>query len=199
MNHNTSTANSLNNAESSYSSDGLKQKSQLLMLLMETERTFHCDPDIASTYLDKAIALLAVDSKSEPLPRRNRGGLLRWQISHVDEYINVHLDHCIRTTELASLLGLSVSHFSHAFKQTTGVTPLAYVAALRVEAAKQHMVCSERSLSQIALMHGFCDQSHFCRVFRRQTGLSPQTWRNLHKTKLHLSAAITATSSHKAA
>lgn len=198
MNRNASTANLLDNSNSLVL-DGLKQKSQLLMLLMETERTFHRDPDIASTYLDKAIALLAVDSKSEPLPRKNRGGLLRWQISRVDKYINGHLDHCIRTTELALLLGLSVSHFSHAFKQTTGVTPLAYVAALRVEAAKQHMVCSERSLSQIALMHGFCDQSHFCRVFRRQTGLSPQTWRKMHKTKLHLSAAITATSSHKAA
>ncbi|SDV08775.1 AraC family transcriptional regulator [Pseudomonas mucidolens] len=158
----------------------LKQTRQLLTLLMEAERAIQRDPDIASTYLNQAIDLLAVERQSGLLPHRNRGGLARWQISRVDEYINEHVDHCIRTTELASLLSLSVSHFSHAFKQTTGMTPLMYVTAARVEAARQYMLCSAHSLSDIALSHGFCDQSHFSRVFRRETGLSPQAWRKLH-------------------
>ncbi|TVU89454.1 helix-turn-helix domain-containing protein [Vreelandella titanicae] len=55
-----------------------------------------------------------------------------------------------------------------------------YVTARRVEAAGQCMLCSESSLSEIALSHGFCDQSHFSRVFKRETGLSPQTWRKLY-------------------
>ncbi|CAN0211036.1 unnamed protein product [Ectocarpus sp. 12 AP-2014] len=157
-----------------------KQTRQLLTLLMETEQTIHRDPYIASTYLNQAIALLEIDNQSESSPCKHRGGLARWQISRIDIFINKHIDHCIRTTELASLLGLSASHFSHAFKQTTGVTPLTYVAAARVEAAKQDLLCSTCSLSEIALRHGFCDQSHFCRVFRRETGLSPQAWRKLH-------------------
>lgn len=157
----------------------VKQAKQLLTLLKETEQTIQCDPNIASTYLNQAIALLA-DNHSEPSSHKHRGGLARWQISRVDTFISKHIDHCIRTTELASLLGLSVSHFSHAFKQTTGVSPLTYVASARVKAARQDMLCSPRSLSEIALRHGFCDQSHFCRVFRREIGLTPQTWRKLH-------------------
>ncbi|KAA0976749.1 AraC family transcriptional regulator [Pseudomonas sp. ANT_H12B] len=179
MNGNTSADYLLDNTASG-GPNYLKQTRQLLTLLMEAERAIQRDPDIASTYLNQAIDLLAVDSQSRPLPNRNRGGLARWQISRVNEYINEHVDHCIRTTELASLLSLSVSHFSHAFKQTTGMTPLMYVTAARVEAARQYMLCSAHSLSVIALSHGFCDQSHFCRVFRRETGLSPQTWRKLH-------------------
>lgn len=179
MNGNTS-ADYLLNSTASRSPNNLKQTRRLLTLLMEAQRAIQRDPDIASTYLNQAIDLLAVDSQSAPLLHRNRGGLARWQISRVDEYINEHVDHCIRTTELASLLSLSVSHFSHAFKQTTGMTPLMYVTAARVEAARQYMLCSAHSLSDIALSHGFCDQSHFCRVFRRETGLSPQTWRKLH-------------------
>lgn len=158
----------------------LKRAKQLLTLLMETERTLHYDPDIALSYLNEAIALLADDSQDGAPPHRHRGGLARWQISRIDDFINEHLDHYIRTTELASLLGLSVSHFSHAFKQTTKMTPLTYVTAKRLEATRQYMLCSTLSLSDIALNHGFCDQSHFCRVFRRETGLSPQTWRKLH-------------------
>lgn len=162
-----------------------KQARQLLTLLMEAQRALQCDPDIASTYLDQAIDLLAVDNQSAALPLRNRGGLARWQISRVDDYINEHINHCIRTTELASLLSLSVSHFSHAFKKTTGMTPLMYVTAARVGAARQYMLCSAFSLSDIALSHGFCDQSHFSRVFRRETGLSPQTWRKLQGATPH--------------
>lgn len=184
MNGSVSTGYSLDNTAFS-GSDRLKQAKQLLTLLVETERTLHHDPDIASTYLNEAIALLAVGRQGGHSPHRNRGGLARWQISRIDEFINEHLDHCIRTTELASLLGLSVSHFSHAFKQTIEMTPLMYVTARRVEAARQYMLCSTHSLSDIALSHGFCDQSHFCRVFRRETGLSPQTWRKLHTGKPH--------------
>jgi AraC family transcriptional regulator len=35
------------------------------------------------------------------------------------------------------------------------------------------------SLSEIALACGFADQSHFSRVFTRQTGLSPRVWRRM--------------------
>lgn len=179
MNCNASTTNVLDNSEPQ-SPDGLKQTRQLLMLLKETERVIHNDVDIASNFLEQAINLLASDSQNEHLPRKNWGGLLRWQLSRVDEYINQHIENCIRTTELASLLDLSVSHFSHAFKHTTGATPQKYIAAQRVKAAKQQMLCSGLSLGEIALSNGFCDQSHFCRVFRLETGMSPQYWRKLH-------------------
>jgi AraC-like DNA-binding protein len=184
MNGNMNAENSWGNIQSG-DPDKLKQASQLLTLLVETERTIHLNPYIASTYLNQAIDLLSVDTQSDSERDRNRGGLVRWQISCIDKYIKEHLDQCIRTSELASSLSLSVSHFSHAFKKTTGKTPMMYVAAARVKAARQHMLSSAKSLSEIALNHGFCDQSHFCRIFRRETGLSPQAWRKLYvKTPL---------------
>lgn len=177
----------------------VKQARQLLTLLIETERAIHCDPSIASTYLNQAIAMLAVDNQREHSPHKQRGGLPRWQISRVDKFIHEHINQSIRTTELASLLGLSVSHFSQAFKQSTGITPLMYVAAVRVEAARRFMLCSAHSLSDVALSHGFCDQSHFCRVFRRETGMSPQTWRKLHAPNVRLHASLPSSSTYQAA
>lgn len=182
MNGNTSTSH-LSDNMAFRGFEYVQQIRQLQALLTEAERTIQDDPDIASNCLNQAIDLLAIGRQSGPLPPRNRGGLTRWQISRVDDYINGHLDQCIRTTELAVLLDLSVSHFSHAFKQTTGVTPLMYVTAARVTAARQCMLKTADSLGDIALSHGFCDQSHFCRVFRRKTGLSPHIWRKLHVPK----------------
>ena len=160
--------------------DRAEQARRLLMLLMETERAIYRDPDIASTYLNQAINLLTVTRHNKQTPCKPRGGLASWQMSRIDKFINNNISNSIRTIELASLLSLSSSHFTHAFKQTTGMTPLVYVAAMRVKAAQQFMLCSTRSLSDVALSHGFCDQAHFCRVFRRETGLSPQTLRKLY-------------------
>src|SRR5690606_11681733 len=124
-----------------------------LTLLTETEKVIHHDPDVASAYLSRAIAMLEVRSPGGSPQSRKGAGLLRWQVTRIDEFIKERLDLCIRTSELASLLGLSVSHFSHAFKQATGLTPLSYVNALRVKAAMQDMLCSAHPLSEIAFRH----------------------------------------------
>lgn len=176
----------------------LQRSKQMLALLKETERCLQRNPDAAAAYLHQAMALLAAKSYSETLQRRTRAGLAGWQLALLDDFIKKRLDQCIRTTELASLLGLSVSHFSHAFKRTTGMTAMMYVAARRVEAAGNYMLRSAHSLSDIALSHGFCDQSHFCRVFRRETGFTPQTWRKLHALNPHLHTALRSPSSRLA-
>lgn len=198
MNGSASTCCPVSSA-SSCGHEWLKQNRQLLTLLTEAERAIDHDLDITSTYLNQAIALLTIGNQSKGEQRIHKGGLARWQISRVNEFINEHLDQCIRTTELASLLGLSVSHFSHAFKQTTAMTPLMYVAARRVKAAERYMLCSAHPLSEIAISLGFCDQSHFCRVFRRETGLSPQAWRNLHAPNARLQAALPGSSTPQSA
>lgn len=60
------------------SHERVKQARQLLTLLLEAERSIHRDPDIASTYPNQAIDLLAVDNQIEPLPYKHRGGPARW-------------------------------------------------------------------------------------------------------------------------
>jgi len=57
------------------------------------------------------------------------------------------------------------------------MAPGAYVARRRIESACRAMLSSDASLADIALSHGFCDQSHFTRTFRRWMGLSPRVWR----------------------
>ena len=83
-------------------------------------------------------------------------------------------------TRLAEVARLSPYHFSRAFKKTFGVPPLVYVAARRIDLACDLMLTTEESTCQIALACGLCDQSHFCRVFRRITGASPNVWRRAH-------------------
>lgn len=105
------------------------------------------------------------------------GGLARWQVIRAVAHIEVNLGAKIEIGELAALLALSKSHFSRAFKQSLGQSPMAYVAMRRVERAKIMMTSTKEPLTEIALACGFADQSHLIRSFGRRVGMSPGLWR----------------------
>ena len=97
--------------------------------------------------------------------------------SRVVAYIESHVSLSFSVPDLARIVQLSVSHFSRAFKESFGLTPLAYVKARRIRHAKVIMLDTQRPLAQIALDCGMCDQAHFTRVFRKVVGISPSLWR----------------------
>jgi len=156
-----------------------KQVGVLLKLLTDALAAMNADSERASIHLAHAIELLHPATSGLPESGRGGGGLAGWQIQRVDHFIDLHLEMPIRTPQLAAICNLSVSHFTHAFKQTLGVAPLGYVARRRIESARRAMLVSSCSLTEIALGHGFCDQSHFCRTFRREVGISPNVWRRM--------------------
>lgn len=121
---------------------------------------------IAHTYGDLGSALRPI-----------RGGLAPWQRKHACEVMDAHLDGGIALSEVAAQCGLSTSHFARAFRQSTGITPHAWLTRRRVDRAMTLMRDRTVSLSTIALCAGFADQSHFTRVFSRVVGISPGSWR----------------------
>ncbi|MEE1925373.1 AraC family transcriptional regulator [Pseudomonas sp. 148P] len=83
----------------------------------------------------------------------------------------------IEVQALADACSLSRSHFSRAFKRSTGLAPQAWILRQRIWRARRLLRGSDLSLSQIALECGFCDQAHFCRSFNRLVGDTPLSWR----------------------
>jgi len=104
-------------------------------------------------------------------------GLSERQLLQVVEYINDHLDQDIKLVDLATLLGISESHFSHRFKQSIGMTPYQYLLQQRVERAKQLLKQGNRSIMDIALLCGFSSHSHLSKQFRQLTGMTPKAYR----------------------
>jgi AraC family transcriptional regulator len=106
-----------------------------------------------------------------------RGGLPPRVLRRIREYINGNIDQRISVELLAGLANLSVCYFVRAFKQSTGITPHDYLIRQRVERTKQLLSDSDMPLSEIALVAGFADQSHFSRRFRQHVGMSPRDYR----------------------
>lgn len=111
-----------------------------------------------------------------------KGGLAPWQEKRSKEMLSGDLTGSTPLQEIATACGLSVSHFSRAFRQSTGYSPHAWLLLARVEAAKPMLRAGYASLPKIAVACGFSDQSHFARVFTRLVGLSPGNWRKIARS-----------------
>lgn len=113
----------------------------------------------------------------KPAAEPNRGGLAPWQAKRACERLDSDLSGKVALQQIATELGLSVSHFSRAFRVSTGLPPHQWLLRQRVKAAKQLMTVRDLPLSEIAMSAGFANQSHFTRVFSSMVGVSPGVWR----------------------
>lgn len=107
-----------------------------------------------------------------------KGKLSPRQVQLIIEFIDANLSSDLGLDELAALVDLSPSYFCHAFKQTLGTPPHRYVIQQRVERAKQLIKHENFSLSEVAALCGFSDQSHLTRHFKRLTGMTPKKFAN---------------------
>lgn len=75
--------------------------------------------------------------------------------------------------------GIHPSHVARTFKRYRGCSMSMYVRRLRMEKARTYLLESQKKITEIAALLGFADHSHFSRVFRRETGLSPKEVRRI--------------------
>jgi AraC family transcriptional regulator len=78
---------------------------------------------------------------------------------------------------LARRIGCSPFHLAHVFRDAVGVSLHQYQLRVRLGAALDEVVDSERGLSAIAVDAGFTHHSHFSAAFRRAFGITPSALR----------------------
>lgn len=114
-----------------------------------------------------------------PLGAPKKGGLAPWQARRATEMIRERLDGNIHLSDMARECGLSVSHFTRAFRTTFGRSPFRWLLERRIDRAKALLVSSDLPIADIALRSGFSDQAAFTRAFGRIVGDSPGRWRRV--------------------
>lgn len=93
------------------------------------------------------------------------------------KYIKNNYHTVIDVAELANMSFLSNSQFRSRFKAVITMPPQQFILKVRVQAACHLLSTTEKSLTDIALHCGFCDQSHFTRQFRSFLDISPKKYR----------------------
>lgn len=96
------------------------------------------------------------------------------------DFLQQHYAEPIRVDDAARLCAMSACCFMHLFKEVTGHTFVNYLNRFRVAQAQQLLTAADRSIADISLDTGFCNQSYFGVIFRRVTGMSPLAYRVNH-------------------
>ena len=86
-------------------------------------------------------------------------------------------------SQLADRCALSPNHLSSIFKTVTGKTISAYCGELRIQRAQEMLRSTPMKLRQIAEALGYYDQYHFCKAFKKATGMSPSAYRTEENAK----------------
>lgn len=90
-------------------------------------------------------------------------------------YSNLHTK--ITLEALAEHVGLSTGYLSKLFKKETGCSLSSYIQLQKIETAKNMLLYSEYSSSEIAMILAFPSQSYFTEVFRKTVGVPPAKFR----------------------
>ena len=96
----------------------------------------------------------------------------------VDQFCLDHMAQPVTVADLARKAGLSFWHFSRKFKKETGESPHDYLMKLKLEYALRLLQNTGEPIKAISYECGFLDQSHFCKVFRRFYGETPENFRH---------------------
>jgi DNA-binding LacI/PurR family transcriptional regulator len=95
-------------------------------------------------------------------------------------FIAAHAHEGVTVKEVASVAGLSPQSLHARFLKRFGRSPGEEIRGVRLAAAKHHLQDPRLSISRIAGLCGFNQQSKFSNFFRRETGVSPRAWRESH-------------------
>jgi AraC family transcriptional regulator len=141
----------------------------------------NCDEPFGRVYLDSlglAIASHLVGTHLSPRgSSKGKGGLPKWRLKRVSDYVDASLGGPISLHDLANAAGLTRMHFATQFRASTGLSPHQYTLRRRIARAQELLLNPEFSIAGIALDVGFQTQAHFTVVFKRIAGETPNRWR----------------------
>jgi AraC family transcriptional regulator len=138
-------------------------------------REFRLADDVSSLAIESCVLEIVAAAARERA--RPAGGRARPWLERAREYLATHYAEGVTVADVAGEVGVHPAHLARAFRAHAGCTIGDYVRRLRVAFASRELAATERPLAEVGHAAGFCDQGHFTRAFKRQTGLTPAEFR----------------------
>ena len=85
-------------------------------------------------------------------------------------------------TEIAESALLSRFYFARLFRDTTGITPGRFLAAIRIHHAKRLLLSTSMNITEISFAVGYNSLGSFTKYFTTSVGVSPGRFRRLSRT-----------------
>lgn len=89
------------------------------------------------------------------------------------EYIKNNYDFRIQISDICNYIGIERTHLFRIFKLYAKQSPKEYLTNYRLSLAKNMLLTTSYSTTEIALSCGFHDSSNFCKCFQKYNGMTP--------------------------
>lgn len=140
------------------------------------------------TVLEEAVRLTklrqqdggAAAARAQPLPEEpvDTGQIRLAKVTEViKEYIQKHYMQDISMQDVARVMNYSEAYFCKLFKQCFSCNFTAYLAQVRIAAAKKMLARPTVNVKDIGEAVGYSDANYFAKVFKRNTGFTPTEYR----------------------
>ena len=97
-------------------------------------------------------------------------------------YLQENYSEKITLDELAFIFRTNRSTLCKEFKNLTGTTIMEYLISKRIEQAKNLIITTDKTLTEIAEIEGFESIHYFTRIFKKKMGISPTEYRTKQKS-----------------
>ncbi|WP_186422639.1 response regulator transcription factor [Lacrimispora celerecrescens] len=130
------------------------------------------------TYLEKirqSVLELLEQYKKEY--ESNSGRILRKEVAEAKSFVRSHMKEELQVAEIAAMVNMSGSYFSHVFKKEEGISFVEYVYRVRMEHARYLLESSDLKVNEIADEVGIFNPNYFSTQFKKSVGQSPLEYR----------------------
>jgi AraC family transcriptional regulator len=140
-------------------------------------------PGFGHDILLESLALTVIVELQRHLRERRRpadaprGRMAQWRLKRLRERIEAGLEGPLTIAQLAAECGMSPRHLIRTFKNTVGTTLSDYIAAIRMQRARDQLRKQELLIKVVAFNCGFQSAAAFSAAFRQATGMTPKAYR----------------------
>ena len=116
--------------------------------------------------------------------RKQRCPSASLRVQRIKRYIEHRVSEAVTLDEIAAVAGISPFVLIRQFKDATGMTPYAYLSCCRAREAQKLLRSTNSRIEEVGKHVGIHDQNYFARFFKRKTGITPSTYRQLIREAL---------------
>jgi AraC family transcriptional regulator of adaptative response / methylphosphotriester-DNA alkyltransferase methyltransferase len=103
-------------------------------------------------------------------------------VTLITEYIDKNFSEKLTLESLGHIAHGSPYHLHRTFKKIKGITPVEYIQQVRLNAAKEYLIQTNKKISDISICAGMPNTPYFITLFKKKTGYTPAQYRHLHQT-----------------
>ncbi|WOD08228.1 AraC family transcriptional regulator [Marinomonas sp. GJ51-6] len=138
---------------------------------------------LAKTPNYRLLSTVQIDLKSNETLQR--------KINTVVDYVTQNYSQDITLSSVASLIGMSDSHFSRFFKKATGNRFIEFVNRVRISRACNLLTETDQQIATICFQVGFNNVANFNRRFHELKGVTPRDFRSQSNIRIDGLATVT--------